>query len=140
MLNALFANEKQGGMGMIPHNISSTILSFLKERVLSITEITRTKKLTEILDSYADKEVSDEVYIIQNTRNKNAQAVISDLDYFQQLLMIKEAVDAATDEIMYNIAIQRKDDIADISFASVVQGHNLNLDRIVVLSEEIEEE
>ncbi|MHB1628103.1 MAG: hypothetical protein ACYCVB_06975 [Bacilli bacterium] len=47
-------------------------LKFLKERVLNIQDITRSTKLTQILDSYAER-VGDEVFVIQNDRKKDAR-------------------------------------------------------------------
>ncbi|MEJ8305751.1 hypothetical protein [Saccharibacillus sacchari] len=56
---------------------TSEVLSFLQDQVLTVTDVTRTKKLTEILDIYAQKEPSEKIFVVQNTRNKDAQAVIA---------------------------------------------------------------
>jgi hypothetical protein len=114
-------------------------IQFVKESVLSVSELTRTKKLTEILNSYAESHSRD-VYIVQNSKNKQARAAIADLDYFQELLSYKEAVDAATDEIMYEIVLERKDDVADIKLEQIIEELNLDEERILKLAESIEEE
>ncbi|MHB1685720.1 MAG: hypothetical protein ACYCYO_23425 [Bacilli bacterium] len=110
-------------------------LKFLKERVLNIQDITRSKKLTQILDSYAER-VSDEVFVIQNDRKKEARAVIADLEYFEELLMYREAVEQAIDDGMDEVARERKDTIADIPLGQVVAGLDLDVDRIVAMSED----
>ncbi len=110
-------------------------LKFLKERVLNIQDITRSKKLTQILDSYAER-VSDEVFVIQNDRKKDARAVIADLEYFEELLMYREAVEQAIDDGMDEVARERKDTIADIPLGKVLAGLDLDVDRIVAMSED----
>ncbi len=118
--------------------VTTDILSFLNDHVLTVTQLTRSKKLTEILDSYA-KEKSTDVYVIQNTK-KPGKAVIADLEYFQELLAYKEAVDWALDQLVEEMALERKDTVADIPLARVIQDHNLDVDRIMKLVNEVEEE
>ena len=117
----------------------SDVLKFVKDHVLNISDLTRTSKLAEILELYADK-TSDELFVVQNTRNKNGRAVIADLEFFEELLMYKEAVDTAIDQIMDQIALERKDDQADIPLADVISALNLDVSRIANLSEAVEEE
>jgi hypothetical protein len=114
-------------------------LEFLKEKVLTVSDLTRTKKLAEILNSYADK-TSYEIFIVQNSKNKSAQAVISDLEYFQELLRYKEAVDEAIDQVIHEITLERKDDAADIDLLQVIAEHNLDGTKIFSLIDEVEEE
>ncbi len=52
----------------------------VKESVLSVSELTRSKKLAEILNSYAES-CSRDIYIVRNSKNKQARAAIADLDY-----------------------------------------------------------
>ncbi len=66
----------------------SDVLKFVKDHVLNISDLTRTSKLAEILELYADK-TSDELFVVQNTRNKNGRAVIADLEFFEELLMYR---------------------------------------------------
>lgn len=119
--------------------VTTNILEFLKERVLSVSDITRTKKLSEILNEYADKK-SSEIFIVQNTKKKNAQAVISDLEYFQELLSYKETVDSSIDDLMYEIAFERKDDTADISLSQIISDNALDTERIFEMVDEVEED
>lgn len=115
---------------------TAEMLAFIKNQVLTVTDITRSTKLTEILDSYAAKLPSEEVFVVQNTRNKDAQAVIADLEYFQELLMYKEAVEQAIDEIMYQVASERKDNPAEIDLARVIADQDLDMERIMKLVED----
>lgn len=99
--------------------VSSETLNFLKDNVLSVTDLTRKNKLTEILNQYAVKE-SSEVYVIQNHKKKDAHAVLVDLDYFQRLLKYEEIVEEALDEEVLKTAMERKDDKADLSLDDVI--------------------
>ncbi len=114
-------------------------IQFVKESVLSVSDLTRTKKLTEILNSYAECNSRD-IYIVQNSKNKQARAAITDLDYLQELLRYKEAVDAATDEMIYEIALERKNDSTGLGLAQVIKRFNLDEERILKLAGTIEEE
>ena len=117
----------------------SDVLKFVKDHVLNISDLTRTSKLAEILELYADK-TSDELFVVQNTRNKNGRAVIANLEFFEELLSYKEAVDEAIDQTMYQIALERKDEPADIALAQVIAELGLDVNRIAHLSEVVEDE
>ena len=116
----------------------SDVLKFVKDHVLNISDLTRTSKLAEILELYADK-TSDELFVVQNTRNKNGRAVIANLEFFEELLSYKEAVDEAIDQTMDRIALERKDEPADISLAQVIAELGLDVNRIAQLSEVVED-
>ena len=129
---------KSGGLlDMTP--IRSDVLRFVKENILSVSDLTRTKRLGDILKSYSG-EVTDTIYVIQNSHQKDGQAVIADLEYFRELLVYKEMVDQAIDHIMYAVALERKDDVTDIPLATVIEQFGLDVDRILALSEIAEEE
>ena len=85
-------------------------------------------------------EVTDTIYVVQNSHQKDGQAVIADLEYFRELLVYKEMVDQAIDHIMYAVALERKDDVTDIPLATVIEQFGLDVDRILALSEIAEEE
>ncbi len=80
------------------NKINTDLLKFVKKNILSVTELTRSTKLTEILNSYAATEKNTEIYIVQNNKVKNAQAVIIDLKYFEELLACKEAIENSKKE------------------------------------------
>lgn len=119
--------------------INSASLRFLRDHVLTVTDIMRTKKLTEILDEYAKGE-SEDVFVVENTRNKKAKAILLDFEYFERLLKYEESIENAMDEIMYQIALERKDDLAEVDIAQVIDQHQLDVENILRLSESIEEE
>jgi F0F1-type ATP synthase delta subunit len=118
---------------------SADALEFVKENVLSISDLTRTKKLAHILDSYAGN-TNDQIYIVQNSKNRKAQAVLSDLDYFLDLLNYREAIEDAVDQLSYELALERKDDQADIPLDQVISDYNLDVDHIMELADALEEE
>lgn len=118
-------------------NISTDTIDFLKKNVLSVTELTRTNKLSEILNSYAVKE-SSEVYIVQNNKNKNAKAVIVNLEQYERLLKIDEIIEQAIDESVFNMALERKDDKADIPLTEAIDDEDFDLDYVMKNLDEFE--
>jgi hypothetical protein len=126
------------GLPVATKRITSDMLSFLNDHVLSVTQLIRTKKLAEILDSYS-RDKSTEVYVIQNTK-KSGKAVIVELNHFQELLLYKEAVEQAIDQAAEEIALERLNATADVPLAEVMQDYNLDINRIMELVDEVEEE
>ena len=109
---------------------TSSTFRFLKENVLSVTDLTRTNKLSEILNQYAGEETT-EIYVIQNHKNRNAIGVLVDLEHYERLLKIQEAVEQSTDEIMYEITIQRINEKADIPLGKVLDDSDFDLDELL---------
>lgn len=87
-------------------SITSGMLHFIKNNVLSITDLTRTNKLAEILDSFANRK-SEDIFIVQNSRNKDSQGALVDVDLLMELLMIREFVDQAAERIVEGMAVER---------------------------------
>lgn len=119
--------------------VTSNVLEFIEDYIVSITDLTRSRKLSEILESFSGKICSD-IYIVQNNKNKDAKAVIADLEYFKSLLKYKEAVEDAIDQNMYQIVLERQNEVADIPLAQVLEGENFTLKEILTLAGEIEVE
>lgn len=117
--------------------VTSDVLQFVQNHVLSVTDLVRTKKLSEILDSYADT-TSDEIFVVQNGKNKNAKAVLSDLEYFQKLLKYQEIVEQAIDLHMLEVTLQRKNDVAELSLSDVLEHEDIHWDEVVACMGEIE--
>lgn len=117
--------------------VTSDVLQFVQNHVLSVTDLVRTKKLSEILDSYADT-VSDEIFVVQNGKNKNAKAVLSDLEYFQKLLKYQEIVEQAIDLHMLEATLRRKNDVGDLSISDVLEDEDITWDEVVACMDEIE--
>jgi hypothetical protein len=126
------------GLPLATKRITSDMLNFLNDHVLSVTQLIRTKKLAEILDSYSRNKSTD-VYVIQNTK-KPGKAVIVELNHFQELLLYKEAVEQAIDQAAEEMALERLDATADVPLAQVIQDYNLDIHRIMELVDEVEEE
>lgn len=110
--------------------INSNTLHFLKSNVYNVTDITRKNKLTEILDRFST-EVTDEVYIIQNAKNKNAKGVFLDLEFFQELLAYKEAMDESFDYVIEQEALVRKDQEATLSLSDVFEDDDIDFELLL---------
>ena len=93
--------------------------------------------LSEILNKYAGKETS-EVYVIQNSKNRNAVGVLVDLEHYERLLRIQEALEQAIDESMTNLVLSRKNEIADIALFEVIEDNDFDLDDLVKALPDIE--
>lgn len=119
-------------------SITAAMLDFVKNNVLSITELTRTNKLAEILDSFANKK-NDTIYIVKNGRNKDSQGALVDVEMLMELLIYRDAVEEAIDRIVSRSALERLA-LFDptISMAHVIHDSELNVDEIIRLSEEVE--
>lgn len=126
-------------MGYEP--ISSTMLDFIKNNVLSITDLTRTNKLSEILESYANKK-SEEIYIVKNNRNRDAQGAIVDVELLTELLAMREAVFAAADTMIERIATDRVENFQpQTSLSNALHQMDLeeiDVDEILKLSRNLE--
>lgn len=118
-------------------SITSTTLNFVKENVLNITELTRTNKLSEILNKYAGEETS-EVFIIQNNKNREAVGVLVDLEHYQRLLRIQEAVEQSVDETMYQIAVERINEKADTPLTDVIENADFELNSLLKFLPDVE--
>ncbi|WJY26385.1 hypothetical protein [Sporosarcina trichiuri] len=110
--------------------VNTGTLEFLRHNVYSVTELTRQKKLTEILDLFAER-TSEEVFVIQNAKKKDAQAVIVDLQYFQELLRLKEEMERAMDEVALQEAGGRIGEAADLKLTDVFDDAEIDTDAIL---------
>jgi hypothetical protein len=122
--------DKKVSVSAVKKPITSTTLNFVRENVLSITDLTRTNKLSEILNRYAGEE-TEEVFIIQNNKNRDAIGVLVDLEHYQRLLRIQEAVEQSMDEAMYQIAMERIDEKADIPLTDVIEKDDFELNNLL---------
>ncbi|HHV16977.1 MAG TPA: hypothetical protein GXX58_10500 [Gelria sp.] len=105
--------------------------------MLNITELTRTNKLSEILNKYAGEETS-EVFIIQNNKNREAVGVLVDLEHYQRLLRIQEAVEQSVDETMYQIAVERINEKADTPLTDVIENADFELNSLLKFLPDVE--
>lgn len=115
------------------HPIANTnTLHFLKTNVLSVTDISRTKKLSEILDLFSNG-FTDEVFVIQNAKKKNAQAVVVNIDYFETLLQMKEVLEEALDQVVMEEAYARKDKPANQTLSDIFDEDDMNVNELMKL-------
>lgn len=114
----------------IGKSIDAHMLDFLSNNVFSVTDITRRNKLTEILDEFSKKH-SDEVYIIQNAKKKNAQGAFLDLDFFKELLVYKEAIDDALDQVILEEALLRKNEKVTLSLSDVFEEDDIDVNSLI---------
>ncbi|OUM91104.1 MAG: hypothetical protein BAA00_16600 [Parageobacillus thermoglucosidasius] len=110
--------------------INSSMFEFLRKNVMNVTDLVRGNKLSEILD-YFSRGQSEEVFVVQNGKKKNAMAVIVDLEYFEQLLRIKEIIDESLDQVVLEEAYERANKPADLSLADVFEEDEINVDEII---------
>jgi predicted transcriptional regulator len=102
--------KRQGVRFMGHEPINSSMLDFIKNNVLSITDLTRTNKLSEILESYANKK-SEDIYNVKKNRNRDAQCAIVDVELLTELLAMREAVFAEADTMIERIATDRVENV-----------------------------
>lgn len=107
----------------VKNKINANMLDFLQKNVFNITDLTRTNKLSEILNKFSGSE-TDEVFVVQNHKNKDATAVLVDLEHYMKLLQMEEAFEKSIDEYMFQVTTERKDDVADIPLRTVIEGDN----------------
>lgn len=105
---------------LVKNKVDSNMLEFLQTNVLNITDLTRTNKLSEVLNKFSEKE-TNEIFVVQNHKNKEAAAALVDLKHYMKLLKLEEMFEQSIDDHMYNVALERKDDVADISLSEVLK-------------------
>lgn len=112
--------------------VTSKSLEFAKENTLSVTELTRTPKLTEILNKYAGN-TSDEIYIISSNRNKDAVGVLVDYERFLRLLKAEEIIEEVIDNHMFQVALERQKSQQEdhIPLSEVVQEDDFDIESIM---------
>lgn len=131
------------GVEVMEHGQSITVsmLNFIKNNVLSITDLTRTNKLSEILESYANKK-SEEIFIVNNNRNRDARGAIIDIELLTELLAMRESVFEAADKIIEKVALERLETFnpeTSLSHAlHQIDIEEMDVEEILRLSKELE--
>lgn len=87
-----------------PNNIVRT-LNFVRSNVLNVSDVTRTKKLTQILNSFAGRK-SEEIFVVQNSKKKDAQGALIDVDYLLELLKYKAVLEEMLEESVDSLMIE----------------------------------
>lgn len=119
--------------------VTSKSLEFVKENTLSVTELTRTPKLTEILNKYAGK-ASDEIYIISSNKNKDAVGVLVDYERFLRLLKAEEIIEEVIDNHMFQVALERQQSQKQdyIPLNEVVQEDDFDIESLMANQDKFE--
>jgi len=119
-------------MNLLANNkkVTSATFSFLKENVLSVTDLTRSNKLSEILNKYAGPETS-EAFVIQNNKNRDAVGVLLDLEHYQRLLRLEEAIEQATDDYIHQLALARQDEKTNTPLTEVIHEDDFNFSELI---------
>lgn len=141
MINKTTTISGQGVGIMESRSITASMLEFIKNNVLSITDLTRSNKLSEILESYANKK-SDEIFIVKNNRNRDAQGALIDVELLTELLALRESVFEATDKLIEKIALDRLETFnpeTSLSHAlHQIDVEDIDVEEILRLSDELE--
>ncbi|MFC4779318.1 hypothetical protein ACFO9Q_21195 [Paenibacillus sp. GCM10023252] len=121
--------------------ITSSMIKFFQNNVLSVTDLTRSNKLSEILESFSNRK-SEDIYLVQNTRNRSAMGAIIDVELLEELLAIRESIAGAVDEAVERSAADRvesfqaKYPISNVLFDMGIE--DIDVDEIKKLSDELE--
>lgn len=115
----------------------SNSLDFIKNNVFGVTELKRGTRFNEILDEY--ERGNTDFYIVQSAQQKS-KAVIVNLDHFQELLKAKELIekiyDDLCDEHIYQIALERSNEVADIPLNEALKDEDeLDFEEIMAMAE-----
>lgn len=133
--------SEQGVGRMDTRSVTASMLEFIKNNVLSITELTRSNKLSEILESYANKK-SNEIYIVKNNRIRDAQGALIDIELLAELLALRESVFEAADHVIEEIALDRIDSFRpETSLSQALHQmdvEDIEVEEILRLSDELE--
>lgn len=117
------------------------MIKFFQNNVLSVTDLTRSNKLSEILESFSNRK-SEDIYLVQNTRNRSAMGAIIDVELLEELLAIRESIAGAVDEAVERSAADRvesfqaKYPISNVLFDMGIE--DIDVDEIKKLSDELE--
>lgn len=71
-------------------NLNRSTLSFYKGNIVTLQELTRTNKLTEILGNVK----KEQMYVIKDMKKGQFKGAIVDIDYLDRLLEIEEEMKA----------------------------------------------
>ena len=114
------------------HSMVQT-LNFLRKNVLNVSDVARTKKLTEILNSFAGTK-SEEIFVVQNSKSKDAQGALIDIDYLLELLQYKvlfeETLEETANEMLIQTVQERQSAVATKTLGEVADQFNVSWEEI----------
>lgn len=135
---------RRGGMVMNNDDFREGItgIKFLQQNVMNISEATRNNKLTEILDSFTQKEQKTRVYVIQNSKRKDASGVLCSIEHYAVLNENIEKLErdnaALLDEILALKTLLRENQ-PEYSFAQAIEMLDLSNEDLIDIFENSDE-
>lgn len=126
---------KDGLMDRDEKNVQSMVqtLNFLRKNVLNVSDVARTKKLTEILNSFAGTK-SEEIFVVQNSKSKDAQGALIDIDYLLELLrykaMFDDTLEDTANEMLIQTVQERQGSVATKTLGEVAEQFNISWEEI----------
>jgi len=124
-----------------PSENIAEFINFLNKNVYNISDLTRQNKLTDILNTFSGQK-TDEIYIVQNSKSKNAQGAFVDVEYLLELIDYKkkylQVLEDARDEIVYDLAVSREDHVATKTIGEVANQFDLSWDEIMDAKKRVE--
>ena len=127
--------REDGLMDRDEKNVQSMVqtLNFLRKNVLNVSDVARTKKLTEILNSFAGTK-SEEIFVVQNSKSKDAQGALIDIDYLLELLQYKvlfgETLEETANEMLIQTVQERQGAVATKTLGEVADQFNISWEEI----------
>ena len=114
------------------HSMVQT-LNFLRKNVLNVSDVARTKKLTEILNSFSGTK-SEEIFVVQNSKSQDAQGALIDIDYLLELLQYKvlfeETLEETANEMLIQTVQERQSAVATKTLGEVADQFNISWEEI----------
>ena len=135
IINELPLEREDRLMDRDESNVQSMVqtLNFLRKNVLNVSDVARTKKLTEILNSFAGTK-SEEIFVVQNSKSKDAQGALIDIDYLLELLkykaMFDETLEETANEMLIQTVQERQGAIAAKTVGEVADQFNISWEEI----------
>lgn len=89
--------------------------------------------MTEVLNSFAGTK-SEEIFVVQNSKNKDAQGALIDVDYLLELLQYKvlfdETLEETANEMLIQTVQERQGAVATKTLGEVAVQFNISSDVI----------
>ncbi|MEK3717052.1 hypothetical protein NSS64_03405 [Paenibacillus sp. FSL H8-0122] len=124
-----------------PKNITTSMINFAKNNVLSITELTRKNKLSEILETFNDQK-SEEIFLVKSGRQRDSMGAIINVEFLTELLQLRDKYYEAMDKAVEATALQRLETFEpNVSLAHALDEigvTDINLQEIQDMADELE--
>ncbi len=98
-------------------------INFFRNNVMNISDATRKNKLASVLEEFSTEEKNQKIYIIQNSKKKEAAGVISSLNDY---LAKEEMLRALQNEVLWlseenlKLKVQQREQSPSLSFTEAM--------------------